>query len=235
LGSTISHELRQPLTAVCVNTELGLKLLDGPYPDIAEARSVMRDVLTDAGRAAATIEQIRSMLRRDNRRAIPVDVNEIVQQVASLLERDARARGVRFELATASEPARVHADTVELRQMVLNLAINALDAVMTVSGQRSIAIGTRAAGDWVELFVRDTGPGLPLGAKSRIFEPFFTTKEHGLGMGLAIVRSLVERHGGSIAVETHAEGGAVFRVVMPSVARMKAGASRGDHAALTDA
>jgi C4-dicarboxylate-specific signal transduction histidine kinase len=224
LGSTISHELRQPLTGIGVNIQVAMRLLGRPRADIAQATAALADALADAGRASETIEQIRLMLRKQGPDATAVDLNEVSQHAASLLRRDAARRGARLDLALAPGLPPVRGNAVELRQVVLNLTLNALDAVAAVDGERRVMIGTVAAGDAVELFVRDTGPGLSPEVEARLFDPFFTTKAHGLGMGLAIVRSLVQQHGGHVTAENHAEGGTVFRIVLPADDRSADGA-----------
>jgi C4-dicarboxylate-specific signal transduction histidine kinase len=216
LGSTISHELRQPLTAIRVNAEVGLQLLGTSSPDIAEARQLMEDVVADAARASATIEQIRLMLRSQGPTTNALDLNDVSEQATSLLQRDAAMRGVRLDLALAPGLPRVRGNAVELQQAILNLALNAFDAVAAGNGPRSVVIGTAATNSSVELFVKDTGPGLSAEVRAHLFDPFFTTKEHGLGMGLAIVRTLAEQHGGSVVAENLADGGAIFRLILPA-------------------
>jgi C4-dicarboxylate-specific signal transduction histidine kinase len=231
LGSTISHELRQPLTAIRVNAESGMKLLADASPDIDEARQVMSDVVADAERASATIEQIRLMLRLQSAPTTAVDLNDVSDRVASLLRNDAVTREVRLDLALAPELPPVLGNAVELQQAVLNLALNSFDAVDAVTEPRNVVIGTAASNGWVDVFVRDTGSGLSAEARARLFEPFFTTKEHGLGMGLAIVRTLVEQHGGRVVAENNIEGGATFRLILPAAVHSPNGASRDRDAA----
>ena len=134
-------------------------------------------------------------------------------------------RGVRLDLALTPGLPRVRGNAVELQQAILNLALNAFDAVAAVSGPRTVVIGTAATNSSVEVFVRDTGPGLSAEGRARLFDPFFTTKEHGLGMGLTIVRTLVEQHGGSVVAENNADGGAIFRLIVPAAVQSPNGAT----------
>jgi signal transduction histidine kinase len=235
LGSTISHELRQPLTAIRVNAELGIKLLGNSSPDIDEARQAMEDVVADSARASATIEQIRLMLRKQVTAAAPLDLNAVSEHATSLLRNDAATRGVRLDLALAPGLPGVRGNAVELQQAILNLALNAFDAVASASGPRNVVIGTAAAKGSVELYVQDSGPGLSAEVRARLFDPFFTTKEHGLGMGLAIARTLVEQHGGSVVAENTAGGGAIFRLILPAMVESLNGAPRAGVAVLTGA
>jgi len=216
LGSTISHEMRQPLTAMRVNADYATKLLRKPIPDIDEVRQVIQDIVGDAGRATATIEQIRSLLHTHGPVTTAVNLNDISEQVRSFLRRDAATRGVELDLELAPELPHVMGNAIELQQAILNLALNSLDAVAAVNGPRKVVIGTTSSNDEsVELYVQDTGPGLSPEIRRRLFEPFFTTKEDGLGMGLPIVRTLVEQHGGSVVVDNNADGGAIFRIILP--------------------
>jgi C4-dicarboxylate-specific signal transduction histidine kinase len=235
LGSTISHELRQPLTAIRVNAEFGMKLLDNASPDINEARHVMEDIVADAARASATIEQIRLMLRLQGPATTAVSLNDVAEQVRSMLHRDAASRGVLLELALTPDLPHVSGNVVELQQAILNLALNGFDAVGAVSGPRTVTIGTVATNGSAEVFVRDTGPGLSPEIRARVFDPFFTTKEHGLGMGLPIVRTLVEQHGGRVVAENNADGGATFRLILPAAVHSTNGAARSRGAALAGA
>ena len=235
LGSTISHELRQPLTAIRVNAELGVRLLGDSLLDIDEAREVMRDVVADAARASATMEDIRLMLRMESPATMPVDLNDVSVHVRSLLHHDAEARDLRLDLALAPGLPRVRGNAVELQQAILNLTLNSFDAVAAVNGPRTVVIGTAAANGSVELFVQDTGPGLSAEVRAHLFDPFFTTKEHGLGMGLTIVRTLVEQHGGKIVAENNADGGAIFRLTLPATVQSPYDAPQGSVAVLTGA
>ena len=136
-------------------------------------------------------------------------------------------RGVRLDLALAPGLPRVRGNAVELQQAIAQLALNAFDAVSAVNGPRSVVIGTAATNGSVELFVQDSGPGLSVEGRAHLFDPFFTTKEHGLGMGLTIVRTLVEQHGGSVVAENNAVGGATFRLILPATVPSPNDAPRG--------
>ena len=235
LGSTISHELRQPLTAIRVNAESGVKLLNGPEPDIDDVRELMEDIVADAARASATIEQIRVMLRMQAPASSAVDLNDVAEHIESLLLHDAAARGVRLDLALSPDLPPVLGNTVELQQAILNLVLNAFDAVDAVNGPRIVVIGTAMTNGFVEVFVSDTGHGLSAEARARLFQPFFTTKEHGLGMGLAIVRTLVEQQGGKVVAESNTDGGAIFRLIFPMAVQSRGLPSSSSEAVLASA
>ena len=144
-----------------------------------------------------------------------MDLNGICERASELLVHDAARRGVQLRLSLEPGLPPVIGDAVQLQQVVLNLALNAMDAVQASPGTREVVLGTSAGSGEVEIFVRDTGPGLSPEVRLRVFEPFFSTKTQGLGMGLAIVRSIVERHRGRVHAENEEAGGAVFRVQLP--------------------
>jgi signal transduction histidine kinase len=215
LAAAVSHELRQPLTAIRMNAESGAQLLMRARPDLREAREIFEDIVRDDQRASEVLDHIRMLLRKEVPGSQDVDLNRICAHAIQLLEHDASLRGVRLGTSLAARLPLVRGDPVQLEQVVLNLAINALDAVQTSPRDREVIVGTAAGRGSVEMFVRDTGPGLPPEAHQRVFEPFFSTKSSGLGMGLAIVRSIVERHQGQVSAENSEAGGAVFRVELP--------------------
>lgn len=214
LAATISHELRQPLTAIRSNAEVGTKLLSQEAPDLHEVKQVLEEIVADNVRASGVIDHVRELLRKEQPRMTTVDVNEICRNAVSLLRRDWRARGVTVDLALEPHLSPVTGSPVELQQVVLNLGLNALEAVANSVGDRIVTIGTMNRSEAVELFVKDTGPGLTRENQSRLFESFYSTKPHGLGMGLAIVRSIAERHRGRALAENASPGGAVFRVIL---------------------
>jgi C4-dicarboxylate-specific signal transduction histidine kinase len=215
LAATFSHELRQPLTAIRSNAEVGAKLLDHETPDLHEIKQVLQDIVADDIRASAVIDHIRLLLRNEPTEMTAVDLNEICRVSVLLLRRDRRSRGVTINLTLEANLPLVMGNAVELQQVVLNLGLNALDAVADVEGDRAVTVGTAARSDWVELFVKDTGYGLRPSVQQHLFESFYSTKAHGLGMGLVIVRSILERHHGRVSADNAVEGGAVFQAVLP--------------------
>jgi len=215
LTAAISHELRQPLAAIRAHAETGAMLLNRTAPDLNGAREVFSDILSDDLRAVEVLDHIRALLRKDGSVTAVVDLNGICERASELLMHDAARRGVRLRLSLEPRLPPVIGDAVQLQQVVLNLALNAMDAVQTFPRTREVVLGTSAGSEQVEIFVRDTGPGLTPEVRLRVFEPFFSTKTQGLGMGLAIVRSIVERHRGRVYADNEDGGGAVFRVQLP--------------------
>jgi signal transduction histidine kinase len=194
-------------------------LLDRTPSDLTEAREAFRDIASENVRAVEVLDHIRTLARKDAAIDASVDLNRVCEHAAELLMYDTARRGVQFRLSLEPGLPPVIGDAVQLQQVVLNLALNAMDAVQASPRTREVVLGTSAGrGGEVEIFVRDTGPGLSPEARLHAFEPFFSTKTQGLGMGLAIVRSIVERHHGRVNAENEDTGGAVFRVGLPIAA-----------------
>jgi two-component system sensor kinase FixL len=218
LAAAVSHELRQPLMAIRANAEAGTMLMARAPRDLEEAQEIFRAIVADTTRAANVIDHIRLLLRKSEPAMDVLDLNEICRHAAALLQRDAALRQTHLDLDLHSEPLVVRGDPVQLQQVVMNLVLNALDAASSTAGAKLVTITTRVSGEVAELLVRDTGPGISVEQQQRIFEPFFSTKSQGLGMGLVIVRSIVERHKGRVRAESNVGGGALFRVSLPMVA-----------------
>jgi signal transduction histidine kinase len=215
LAATLAHEVRQPLAAIRLNTHAGVQLLSRTNTPVDQLREVLDDISHDDVRAADVIDRIQSLLRRDSPRLDDVDLNDVCRGVRRLLQADTEVRNASIELALEPALPLIGGDFVQLQQVVLNLALNGLEAASCSPGNRQVVISTRANGAFCEVSVRDTGPGVAADIRGRLFEPFVSTKATGLGMGLSIVRSIVHRHGGRITVVDHAMGGADFRVALP--------------------
>jgi C4-dicarboxylate-specific signal transduction histidine kinase len=216
LAAAVSHELRQPLTAIRMNAEAGALFLARTPPEVDEARLVLREIVSDDVRASEVIDHFRALLRRRDPVSTAVDLNEVCRKTARILEHEATERRARLVLRLDPEVPLVRGDPVQLQQVLINLTLNALDAVSASAPDREAAISTAARNGHVEVQVSDTGPGLSPDVQQRLFEPFFSTKQHGLGMGLAIVRSIVERHHGILRAGNRSVGGALFTVTLPA-------------------
>jgi len=217
LAATISHELRQPLAAIRINAEAGAHLLANPSTDREEASEIFQSIVSDDERAVEVIESIRRLVRKDEPTVTTLDLNQICRDAVRLLQHDAASRGTRIEMSLASPAPLVTGDAVQLQQVVLNLVLNGLDAAAMSTGERFVIVTTETSTNHVELQVHDSGPGLPPSLQPHLFESFFSTKKAGLGLGLVIVRSIVERHSGQVRAENHELGGAVFSARLPRV------------------
>jgi C4-dicarboxylate-specific signal transduction histidine kinase len=216
LTGALAHELSQPLTAIRANAEAAGHFLDHPPLDVAELRATLADIIRSNKRASAVIDRLRALLRKEGTARQPVDINEVVREVVDLAHSEILSRRITFMSTLAPEIQLVLGDRVQLQQVVLNLVLNACDAMTeTDAAMRHLAIETRVEDGVVQLVVSDRGPGIPESQLERVFEPFVTFREQGLGLGLAISRSIVSAHNGSIRAENNASGGATFRCFLP--------------------
>jgi signal transduction histidine kinase len=223
LAATVSHELRQPLAAIRANAESGALLLTRSPVDVDEAAQIFRDIVDEDIRAAEIIDRTRMLLRNEMPKSAEVDINEVCRQAVQMLARNAIHRQTDLTLSLDARASSVVGDPVQLQQVVLNLVLNSIEAMSTSLDARSVTVCTRENEEEVEISVHDSGPGLPPDVQRHLFESFYSTKEQGLGMGLVIVRSIVERHHGRVSATNGDRGGAVFRVVLPkSLARVPA-------------
>jgi len=225
LATTLAHEINQPLGAILRNAEAAALFMQGPDPDLAEVSAILEDIRQDDQRAGAIIDRMRTMLRRGEIEMIPLEVGPILRDAATLLRPDAASRRVRLVLDIPDGMPPVLGDRVQLQQVLLNLILNALDALEDVGGEyRTVSIATRRETDQVvEISVADTGHGIAPDQIDRIFEPFFSTKSRGLGMGLSISRTVIEAHGGRLWAENNGDGGATLRMTLPVAASAEQG------------
>jgi signal transduction histidine kinase/integral membrane sensor domain MASE1 len=215
LSGAFAHELAQPLTSILGNAEAALELLPADTPGLTEIRDILRDIIKDDVRAAEVIQRLRSMLTQGEIQRRPVDLNQVVREVLALARGDLITRNVSVVTQLDPQAALVLADPVQLQQVLLNLIVNACEAMSgSPLAERRLTIATRQVdeGRAIECSVADCGCGISRADSERIFQPFVTTKKQGLGLGLAICRSIVEAHGGRLWAENASEGcGAIFR------------------------
>jgi signal transduction histidine kinase len=217
LSGSLAHELNGPLGSIVNNARAARRFLMSEAPDLKEARASLLDIENSAERASLVIGRLRSVLRKDEFRAAPVDLGTIVRDAVQLVSSEAARRRATLDAVLAPALPLVHGDAVLLLQVLLNLLLNALDAVAEQPlGHRAVTIRAAPRDGKVELSVSDSGAGLPSSAQEAAFEPFFTTKSKGLGMGLTICRSIAQAHDGRIAAENGPGGGALFRLTLPA-------------------
>ena len=218
LGVSIAHELNQPLAAILTNAETAQELLRRTPMDLPLVRETLQDIISDDKRAGEVIHHMRALLKKGEGQHGRHDFNDLVREVLRLVGAEAQLRGVTLALQLSPSTLYIHGDGVQLQQAVLNLTINALDAVGACpAGERHVWVRTRRHEERVEFVVEDTGVGLSEDVLRRLGEPFFTTKSEGLGMGLSISRSILEAHQGQLQAERRAGGGALFRCTLPAV------------------
>jgi C4-dicarboxylate-specific signal transduction histidine kinase len=216
LSGALAHELSQPLTAVLTNAQAARHFLNREPLDVEQVRGALDDIIRNDKRAAAVIDRLRALLRKEESARQPVDVTDVVREVIDLAVGELTSRRINVKSALAPAIPLVLGDRVQLQQVVLNLILNACEAMTaTDNNDRHLVLSTRMDDGFVELAVSDRGPGIPDGQLERVFEPFVTFREQGLGLGLAISRSIVTAHGGSIRAENNADRGATFRCLLP--------------------
>lgn len=217
LTTSIAHELNQPLGSILVNTETATLMLDSPALDVKELKEILSDIRRDDQRAGEVIRRLRSLLKRAPFETKVLDVNATVLETIDLMTAPAQARGVSLDSMLASTALPVKADNIQLQQVLINLILNAMDAMAHLDeSQRRITVRTARNEDSAEIEIADTGPGILAGKRNEIFEPFYTTRPNGMGMGLSIARTIVDAHDGQIFAENRTGGGgAVFRIVLP--------------------
>lgn len=217
LTGALAHELSQPLTAVRANAQAARHFLDHDPLDLPELRVTLDDIIKNNQRAGAVIDRLRALLRKEDTAFQAVDMNEVIREVVDLAHREIRSRRVTLTCRLVPEIRPVLGDRVQLQQVVLNLVLNACDAMSeTDAAKRHLSLATEMTDGLVQLEVSDCGPGIPEGQLERVFEPFVTSRNHGLGLGLAISRSIMTSHNGLIRAEHNVAGGATFRCVLPA-------------------
>jgi signal transduction histidine kinase len=213
----VAHQLNQPLGAILLNTEtLGVLLQADPL-DCREIEEVVAEIRRDDQRAAKIIKELSEFLKKKQDIEMqPLELNDVVQEALHILGPEAARKGVAVQADQVAGSLPVRVDPVHLQQVILNLAINAMDAMQDISGPRSIAFRiARTSASEVTVSVSDDGPGIPVEKLNRIFEAFYTTKQHGSGLGLSIARTIVEINSGKIWAENRPGGGASFHVTLP--------------------
>jgi len=216
LSGSLAHELNQPLTAILSNAQAARRFLAQSPPRLDQVVEIIDDIVRNDRRAASIIQRLRALLKKEDAAYRPTDVNDMVQDSLRLMRSDLIGR--RVEVVTQMEPRlpAVSADRVQLQQIMLNFVMNGCEAMDESAGPRRLLVRTgRAASGGVEVMVADNGPGIPAAELESIFEPFVTTKPQGVGLGLAICRTITDAHGGRIWATSNGDGGASLHFEIP--------------------
>ena len=218
LSGSLAHELNQPLGAIVCNVQAAQQYLAQPRPSWEEVRDVLADIEADSKRAGGIIHRLRALYQKTGQQRTPLQLNQVIRESADLMRSVFVFQGVVLELELASELPPVLGNPIELQQVIMNLLINAVDAMADQpSGVRRLQVSTSCAeGTAVRAAIRDSGSGIPAEQLPRLFEPFFTTKAAGMGLGLAICRAIIEAHEGRLWANNNAEGGATFHLLLPA-------------------
>jgi len=217
LAASIAHEVNQPLTGIVSNGSACLRFLAGDEPNVEEAREAVRDMVRDGKRAGEVIARIRALTKRTAPPREKLDLNETIREVLAIAGDEAKRNNVFIRTQFADGLSAISGDRVQLQQVLLNLVMNAMEAMSGVGERaRELVINTQNIDqDRVQITVEDSGTGLDPNTMARIFEPFYTTKSGGMGMGLSISRSIVQNHGGRLWATANDGPGTSFHFTLP--------------------
>jgi len=216
LTASITHEVKQPMTAALLNTENAQRFLTRPQPDVERAKKAIDRAVLNGIRVTEVVDRTYALVRKEPVRKDRLEINKAISEVIGLTRGEVLKNGVQLRTQLAEGLPVIQGSRVQIQQVVLNLIVNAVEAMSQMSdARRELVISTQAEADCVLVAVRDSGPGLSEGAIERAFEAFYTTKSSGLGMGLSICRSIVEDHGGRLWATANAPKGAAFQFTVP--------------------
>jgi len=219
LAASLAHELNQPLTAILSNAQAAQRFLNAKPAELKEVDEILKDIVRDNNRAGEVIRRMRALVKKEELDFAPINIVSVINDVVQLVHSDGILRNIRVQIECQDGLPRVRGDRVQLQQVVLNLLINAFDAMKeAIATERNVKVRAKTNGaGTVEVSVRDHGTGLTSNELARIFQPFYTTKREGLGMGLSISRSIIEAHGGRLWAENNADRGATFHFTVLAI------------------
>ena len=217
LTASIAHEVNQPLMAIVTAGEAGLRWLRRDVPDLKEVATAIGHIVAEGRRAAEIVTRIRGFLKKKPSQHDTLQIAEIIDDAALLVERELSKDSTTLVIETEPDLPPIRGDRIQLQQVLVNLLINAGQAMSQQSGPRIVTLRAGVTGPSLTITMKDTGPGVATSDLPRLFEPFFTTKQEGMGMGLAICRTMVEAHGGQLSAESTPGSGATFRLTLPVV------------------
>jgi PAS domain S-box-containing protein len=228
LTASIAHEVNQPIASTVANAQAALRWLDARPPDLEETRQAIARIVNDGMRAGDVIHRIRALINKVPTRTDRFDINDAISDVVALTRSELSSNGVSLQTQFAQGLLLVQGDRVQLQQVILNLIVNAIEAMSGVSkGARELSISTEiGTSNGALVAVRDSGPGLDPASLEHLFDAFYTTKSSGMGMGLSICRSIIEAHEGRIWAEANVPHGATFQFILPAVGRVMPSASQ---------
>jgi PAS domain S-box-containing protein len=217
LAASLAHELNQPLTAILSNAQAAQRFLAADPPDLAEVREILKDIVQDDNRAGDVIRRMRALIKKEELEFSSLELASTVREILLLVQSDAILRNVRVSFDIRPDLPLVRGDKVQLQQVLLNLLLNAFDAMKDCPAEeREVVVRMESnAASMVKVSVSDRGTGLTSDKFDKIFQPFYTTKRDGLGMGLPISRSIIEAHGGRLWAENNPDRGATFYFTLP--------------------
>jgi C4-dicarboxylate-specific signal transduction histidine kinase len=215
LTASLAHEIKQPISAASLSANACMRWLDRDEPAIAEARQAAAGIVDNVTRASEIINHIGGLFQKAAPQRESMDVNEVIQEMVALLRSEATHYAISIKPRLQRSLPRVMGDRVQLQQVLMNLTLNGIDAMKETDRVKDLTITSEAGDGEVVLSVSDTGPGIAPQHADRIFDAFYTTKSHGIGMGLAISRSIVESHGGRLWATNNAKQGANFHLTLP--------------------
>jgi PAS domain S-box-containing protein len=218
LTAWITHEVNQPLTGIVTNGAACLRWLDKAPPALDEARRSVEDMISDARRASEVIHRIRALSKKTDAEKVPLDINDVIREGSRLVRREVITHGASLRLELAPELPSILGDRVQLQQVIINLVINAIQAMASVTDRpRTLLIRSQKSEDGrVLVAVRDSGTGIEAKSVNKLFKAFFTTKPSGMGMGLSICRTIIEAHSGQVSAANNSGPGATFQLILPS-------------------
>jgi len=217
LSASIAHEMRQPLASIVTNVDAASRWMGRPTPDLGEVKATLEQIRNSAYRARDLIGSIRAMVKRDGRNRAALNLNDLVHEVLALMKSELQRNRISVELELDEHLPVTKGDRIQLQQVLTNLIANAIDAMTEKRGARILRIKSAMQDPGgVLISVADTGKGIDPKITDRIFNPLFTTKSNGMGMGLAICRSIIEAHDGRLWASPGAQGGSVFQFVLPA-------------------
>ena len=224
LSSSLAHELNQPLAAILTNAETAELMLKTNSPDLTEITQILDDIRRDDQRASDVLLRLRQLLKKQPFRLAMLDLHATIAQVLEITSPMGKQRRIELKREFASIPIYVHGDAIQLQQVILNLIVNAIDAIPKDDpSPHQIVARTATVGKFAEISISDTGSGIAPEMIEKIFNPFYSTKQEGMGIGLSIARTIITAHGGQIWAEPGRPGGATFRIALPLIYPMSTG------------